>query len=283
MFHWPTSSLRSTPPPSPTHVSSSEIQSAISSFKTNSAPGPSGQSKKFFEFLFRFNRTFFTNAINRLMNIEDFENSNFAWIKKRTIIFIKKKPKSKANKCSDFRPISLLEVLYKILSKLLLEKLNPFMTEIVGSHQFGFTQGRAMSLCSLSTLSTIEYIKEFHPSAAVIFFDIASAFDSVSNDAIETTLKHIFPNSIFPQMIINLSTGGIAKVSVNNFCSGDFNIYAGSGQGDNLSGSKFNIVEHMFKGLFHYLIEKKIPNTRIPLPFPPPCSLPLGPFHQPHT
>ena len=51
---------------------------------------------------------------------------NFTWIKKRTIIFIKKKQKNKANKCSDFRPISLLEVLYKILSKLLLEKLNPF-------------------------------------------------------------------------------------------------------------------------------------------------------------
>ena len=116
------------------------------------------------------------------MKIENFENSNFAWIKNRTIIFIKKKPRSKANKCSDYRPISLLEVLYKILSKLLLEKLNPFMSDIVGPQQFGFTKGRAMSLCSLSTLATIEYLKEFHPSAAVLFLDIAAAFDSVSND-----------------------------------------------------------------------------------------------------
>ena len=79
--------------PPPTHVSSCEIQSAISSFKSNSAPGPTGQGKKFFEFLFRFNRMFFTNAINRLINVEDFEKSKFAWIKNRTIIFIKKAKK----------------------------------------------------------------------------------------------------------------------------------------------------------------------------------------------
>ena len=124
--------------PPPTHVSSCEIQSAISLFKSNSAPSLTGQGKKFFEFLFKFNQTFFTNAINRLMKIE----------KQEQIFSLKK-----ANKCSDFRPISLLEVLYKILSKLLLEKLNPFMTDIVGSNQFGFTRGRAMSLCSLSTLT----------------------------------------------------------------------------------------------------------------------------------
>ena len=257
MSHWPTFSPPLIPP---TQVNSSEIQAAISSFKSHSSPGPSGQGKKFFEFLFRFNRTFFTNAINQLLKIEDYENSNFAWIKNRTIIFIKKKPKSKAIKCSDFRPISLLEVLYKILSKLLLEKLNPFMTDIVGPHQFGFTQNRAMSLSSLSTLATIEYLKKCHPTAAVLFFDIAAAFDSVSNDAIKTTLQHIFPNSLLPNMIINLSTCGTARVSVNNFFSGNISIHSGSGQGDNLSGAKFNVAEHMFKGLFHFLIEKKIPN-----------------------
>ena len=136
------------------------------------------------------------------------------------------------------------------------------MTDIVGSHQFGFTRGQAMLLYSLSMLTTIEYIKKFHPSAAVTFLILQVR----SNDAIKTTLEHIFPNSPLPQMIINLSTGGTAKVSVNNFFSGNFSIYSGSGQGDNLSRAKFNVVEHMFKGLFHFLIEKKIPNTCIPLP-----------------
>ena len=58
------------------------------------------------------------------------------------------------------------------------------MSEIVGPHQFGFTPKRAMSLYSISTLSTLEYIKANYPSAAVIFLDIKCAFDCISNDII---------------------------------------------------------------------------------------------------
>ena len=260
-------------------VSQNEVHSAIRSFKNHSCPGPSGQGKKFFEFLFKFHKLFFTTAINQLLRIDNFENSKFAWIKNRTIIFIKKKPNKKSFKCSDFRPISLLETLYKILSKLLLEKLTPFMTDLVGPNQFGFIKNRAMSLCSITTLANIEYLREHHKDAAVIFFDIASAFDNITNDSLKVILEHIFPNCPLPQMILNLSTGGLAKVSVNNFFSAAFSIEQGSGQGDNLSGDKFLSVHHLFKGLLQILIEKKLPNIRIPLPPPTaPPSVPIVAF-----
>ena len=152
-------------------------------------------------------------------------------------------------KCSDYRPISLLEVLYKILSKLLLEKVVPSMNNLCGPHQFGFSKGRAMSLCSSSTISAIEFLKQEHPTGAIIFFDIQSAFDCISNDALLVTLKHIFPNLPLPQMIFNLSAGGHAKVFVNKFFSCQFGIFSGAGQGDNLSGIKFNLVHHIFKSL----------------------------------
>ena len=58
------------------------------------------------------------------------------------------------------------------------------MSEIVGPHQFEFTPKRAMSLYSISTLSTLEYIKANYPSTAVIFLDIKCAFDCISNDII---------------------------------------------------------------------------------------------------
>ena len=151
------------------------------------------------------------------------------------------------------------------------------MSEIVGPHQFGFTPKRAMSLCSISTLSTLEYIKANHPSAALIFLDIKSAFDCISNDAIYTILKHLFPNSTLADMIYNLSTGGWARVSVNNFLSICFEILAGAGQGDNLSGIKFNMVMHFFKGLLKLLLIRKIPQTLIPLPPPFPPTLPPPP------
>ena len=257
-------------PPSPsTSVSPAEILSAIKSFKNHSSPGPSGQGKKFFQFLFKFNNEFFSRSINQLLKVQDFENSEFSWLKNRSIIFIKKKPNKKSIKCSDFRPISLLETLYKILSKLLLGKVVPFMNDIVGPHQFGFAKGRAMSLCSISTIAAIEYMKQEHPEGAAILFDIQSAFDSITNDAILTTLEYIFPNSPLPQMIFNLSAGGYARVFVNKFFSCKFGIHNGSGQGDNLSGIKYNLVHHVFKSLLQLLIDRKLPQIRIPLPTPP--------------
>ena len=142
-----------------TIFSSSDIAQAISSFKNDSTTGPSGQGKQFFKFLFRFDKTFFTNAINQLLYLPDLETTSFAWIKKRKVIFIKKKKDTIANQCSDYRPISLLQQLYKLLAKLTLSKVLPHMTSLISCNQFGFCPGRAMSLANLSTLHLIEELK----------------------------------------------------------------------------------------------------------------------------
>jgi hypothetical protein len=45
--------------------------------------------------------------------------------------------------CSNYRGISLLLTLYKILSNILLSKLSPYMDEIIGDHQCGFRRNRS--------------------------------------------------------------------------------------------------------------------------------------------
>ena len=83
-----------TPSPSP-QVNENEVLAALRSFRGNSSPGPSGQGKSFYAFLFKFNKVYFTNAINQLLQTKNFESSHFAWIKQRNIIFIKKNPTKK--------------------------------------------------------------------------------------------------------------------------------------------------------------------------------------------
>lgn len=75
----------------PVMFSYAEIARSIASFKNDSAPGPSGQGKQFFTFLFRFNKPFFTIAINQLLNLPEIDSTSFAWVKRRKIVFIKKK------------------------------------------------------------------------------------------------------------------------------------------------------------------------------------------------
>ena len=242
-------------------TSSDEVAKALASFKNESAPGPSGQGKPFFQFLFRFNKHFFTNAINQLLSTTNFEFSNFAWIKKRKIIFIKKKKDTAATHCNDYRPISLLEHLYKILAKLTLAKVLPTMTSIISCNQFGFCPGRAMSLASLSTLLLLDELRAHHPKAALVFIDIKAAFDSISIQTLNEILCFIFPDSPIPGIIHSLSSGGEASVEVNCFSSQPFPILRGAGQGDNLSSFKYNVMHHLFSYLMWRLIKQKLPQA----------------------
>jgi len=45
--------------------------------------------------------------------------------------------------CSNYRGISLLPITYKILSNILLSRLNPYAEEMIGHHESGFRRNRS--------------------------------------------------------------------------------------------------------------------------------------------
>ena len=108
----------------------------------------------------------------------------------------------------DFRPISLLEILYKILAKLLLYRVRELLPQIVNNHQFGFVPDRSMSTCSGSLLRVIEEINSSGTKAQILSLDIKAAFDSVYTDVIHEITNYLFPNSNIPGIINSLTTGG---------------------------------------------------------------------------
>jgi hypothetical protein len=42
----------------------------------------------------------------------------------------------------DFRPISLCNCLYKIISKVIVVRIKPLLSNVISSEQFGFLKGR---------------------------------------------------------------------------------------------------------------------------------------------
>ncbi len=80
-----------------------------------SAPGPSGHTITLYKILFQEIPSILTSAINQFaFGNELAKHYAFQWIKHRKVIFIPKKPNPLAP--GSFRPLSMLEVLYKILS-----------------------------------------------------------------------------------------------------------------------------------------------------------------------
>ncbi|OBQ36005.1 MAG: hypothetical protein AN484_25945, partial [Aphanizomenon flos-aquae WA102] len=100
-----------------------EVKEAIKEAKEVSAPGPTGQTIGFYKLIFMNIPHTMTEALNQLVfNQELAREQEFEWIQERKVVYIPKKPQPKTP--SDYRPLSMLEVLYKIPSRILARRLS---------------------------------------------------------------------------------------------------------------------------------------------------------------
>ena len=242
-----------------------EFKQIIKSISNNSATGISSEPPILFEFLLDFMPEFTTKALNQLYFI-DIDNSPFSFIKDRNVVHIPKKDEDPSNPVNH-RPISLLETVYKLLSKALNKKLTPYLESIVHSDQIGYVPNRNMATASVSITATMNKIMSDNQDVQLISFDFTKAFDKVLPQIIQKIFEFIFPNGHFSKSLNQLTKGGRFRSIIKNKVSKFHKIYGGTPQGDPPSGSKFDIVNHIFvaclksrklKPLIYHISNKKI-------------------------
>lgn len=89
--------------------------------------------------------------------------------KKVVIIPIHKK--GDKTECENYRGISLLNSVYKIFSKVLLSRINPYIEENLGEYQCGFKKGRSTIEQIIVIGKIIEKKYEFRQNLWQIFID----------------------------------------------------------------------------------------------------------------
>ena len=83
--------------------------------------------------------------------------------------------------CSNFRGISLLPTMYRILSNILLSRLTAFAEEIIGDHQYGFQCNSQLLICIYQILEkTLEYNEAVHN----LFIELNKAYGSVRREVL---------------------------------------------------------------------------------------------------
>ena len=255
-------------------ITTRELKKALDSMSAISAKGPSGQGKQIFLFFMKFFPSFFTSLVNEIVR-KDISRTSLAYIKSRKIIFIPKKGAQSIH-VNDYRPISLLEFIYKMISKTLVNKVEQHLPEIVQQNQFGFIKGRRMATATLSAMGMIHEVRRAG-EGLVMFLDIAKAFDSIRHDLMSKTIADIFinptPDESFANLWLRWTNHGQAHVAVGKLISENFNLTVGVGQGDSSSSAKYVILHALFTKIFespklsHLLFTLENGKKMLPLTF----------------
>lgn len=213
-----------------------EIIDAIKILKNNKAPGRDGISAE----LFKKGGIKMAKEIHQLVtNIWNEERMPEEWTEAIIIPIHKKGDKQQ---CRNYRGISLISTAYKVFSKILQKKLEPYLKEVINEKQAGFIKNRSTTDQIFILKEAISKYWEYNKTMAILFVDFRKAYDSIFRDKLWEKMQRFG----IPKKIINLvkvtlkSSKGVVKM--DGEYSKAFNIKTGVRQGDGISPLLFNIV-----------------------------------------
>ena len=144
--------------------------------------------------------------------------------------------------CSNYRGITLLNTAYKIFSKILYNRLQPYVKEIIGKYQTGFCRGKS-TIDQIYTLrqileKTIEGRIETHH----LFIDFSTAYDSVNRASLYNAMEEFeIPHKLI-KLVKATMDNSQCRVKIQADLSDPFITRNGLRQGDSLACLLFNIA-----------------------------------------
>ena len=116
-----------------------EVATALKQIHPTKAPGLDGMSAIFYQKYWDIVGSSVTNMVLNVLN----NNLPISEINKTNISLIPKK--NNPSRMSEFRPISLCNVIYKLISKTLANRLKTFLPFIISENQSAFTLDRLIT------------------------------------------------------------------------------------------------------------------------------------------
>jgi len=90
---------------------------------------------------------------------------------------------------SEFRPISLLNSSVKILTKLLANRLQPFITKLVHLNQYGFIKNRSIQDCLAWSFEYLHLCHKSRRELVILKLDFKKAFDRIEHKVMLEIMK----------------------------------------------------------------------------------------------
>ena len=161
-----------------------EMSTALKNMPNNKSPGTDGFTVEFFKFFWKDIGYLVLHSIN-----EAYEHGEMSTVQKQGVITcIPKQHKDRAL-LKNWRPITLLNIIYKIAATCIANRIKGVLDRLIGEEQKGFMKGRFIGENIRLIYDVIHETKERYLDGLLLSVDFEKAFDSVSREFVYDCLN----------------------------------------------------------------------------------------------
>ena len=218
-------------------ITTTDLEEAIKAMNNNKTSGEDGLPVDFYKCFWTKLRTAFLDMV-----LAVYEKGVLHTTARQGVLNLIPKANKDTRYIKNLRPITLLNVDYKIIEKAIANKMIPALTKIIHHDQRGFMKERRISVNIRKLLDIMHIADDQELEAAVLSLDFVKCFDRCSFSILHGSLKYFQFGSIVQEWTQILYNQFTVKIQNNGYFSERIPISKGVHQGGCCSSVYFLVI-----------------------------------------